>query len=70
MRDCFGSYWPIKLWLLCFAGPTFGWGFIPLVVAIFYWLLLVKEAFISGPRVLELCSPESANSTRPDLTNI
>jgi hypothetical protein len=51
MRGIFGAYGPIKLLLLFFAGPTLGWGFVPLVAAIFYWLFLVKEALISDPRM-------------------
>jgi len=51
MRGIFGAYAPIKFLLLFFAGPTLGWGFVPLVAAVFYWLLLVKEALISDAKV-------------------
>ena len=50
MRGIFGAYAPIKFLLLFFAGPTLGWGFVPLVAAVFYWLLLVKEALISSAK--------------------
>jgi hypothetical protein len=65
VRGNFGTHWPIKA-LLLFFGPTFGWGFVPLVAAFFYWLVLVKEALICDPRVLELCSTASRDSVCAD----
>jgi hypothetical protein len=63
MRGSFGTYGPIKFLLLFFAGPTLGWGFVPLVAAMFYWLFLVKEAVISNAKV---SSSASANPVHSD----
>lgn len=61
MRDNFGAYWLAKILLLFFATPMFGWGFVPLLVGIFYCVLLLKEGLLSDLRVLSRYSPAPAN---------